>query len=152
MVFMPETRGLIAHANTAIDAPTSRVWEALTSPELIKQYMFGTEAVSEWREGSPIVWKGELRGRRYEDKGVILRMEKERLISYSHFSPLSGKEDLPDNYHTVTIEISAEGRQTRVTLSQDNNSTEEDRRHSEENWRMMLENMKKLLENKKENG
>ncbi len=108
--------------------------------------MFGTNVISDWKQGSPIVWKGEWQGKKYEDRGVILKQEPERLIQYSHFSPLSGKPDLPENYHTVTVELVSDGAETAVSLSQDNNETEQAREHSEENWKMMLASLKKLLE------
>ena len=72
-------------------------------PEAIRRYMFGTTVVSDWKEGGPIVWKGEWKGKAYEDKGVILRLEPERILQYSHFSPQSGLPDTPENHHTVTI-------------------------------------------------
>ncbi|MCL7413842.1 MAG: SRPBCC domain-containing protein [ANME-2 cluster archaeon] len=108
--------------------------------------MFGTNVISDWREGSLIFWKGEWQGKKYEDRGVILKMETERLIQYSHFSPFSGKPDMPENYHTVTIELVSDGAETTVSLSQDNNETEQARKHSEKNWKMMLARLKKLLE------
>jgi uncharacterized protein YndB with AHSA1/START domain len=138
--------GLIAKATISINVPIGKVWNALTNPEVIRQYMFGTSVVSDWREGSPIVWKGEWQGTTYEDKGVILKLKPERLLQYSHFSPLSGKPDLPENYHTVTIQLATDGVRTMVSLSQDNNETAEEREHSEQNWKMMLEALKKLLE------
>ena len=137
---------LIANASITIDAPVAKVWEALVNPDMIKQYMFGTNVVTDWKEGSPIVWKGEWQGKAYEDKGTILKIDQERVLQYSHFSPLSGQPDVPENYHTVTIELSGEGQQTNVSLSQDNNATEEAREHSEKNWNVMLEGLKKLLE------
>jgi uncharacterized protein YndB with AHSA1/START domain len=139
-------KNLIAKAEIRINATTERVWNALVTPEAIKQYMFGTNVVSEWEEGSSITWKGEWQGRPYEDKGVILKFQPRRTIQYSHFSPLSGLPDKPENYHTVTIDLSAEGSQTHVSLTQDNNATEEARAHSEKNWGMMLAAMKKFLE------
>ena len=139
-------RGLVAKASIVINAPVGKVWNALINPDVIKQYMFGTTLVSDWREGSPIVWKGEWQGKKYEDKGVILQLKPKRLIQYSHFSPLSGKPDTPENYHTVTIEIVSDEAATAVSLSQDNNENEEERKHSEKNWQMMLEGLKKLLE------
>jgi len=139
-------RGLVATASTTIHAPVSRVWDALVDPEKIRQYMFGTNAVSEWKEGSPIVWKGVWEGKPYEDKGVILRLEPRRVLQYSHFSPLAGVPDKPENYHTVTVELSGDGDQTKVKLSQDNNSTEQERKNSEKNWTMMLDGLKKLVE------
>jgi hypothetical protein len=89
--------------------------------------MFGTEAISDWEEGSPISWRGEWQGKAYEDKGRILRLEPGRVLEYSHFSPLSGLPDRAENYHTVTIALSGEGGPTRVSLSQDNNATEDAR-------------------------
>ena len=139
-------KGLMAKASISINAPADKIWNALTDPEVIKQYMFGTTVISDWREGRPIVWKGEWQGMTYEDKGVILKLKPERLIQYSHFSPLSGKPDLPENYHTVTIELVTAEAATNVMLSQDNNETEQERQHSEQNWKMMLEGLKKLLE------
>ena len=104
------------------------------------------ETETDWNVGSPLVHRGEYRGKPYEDKGKILKVEPQRLLSYSHFSPLSGQPDVPANYHTVTIELSRQGTQTKVSLSQDNNATDEAREHSEKNWKMMLEGLKKLLE------
>lgn len=137
---------LIARASLTVDAPRAKVWDALVSPKAIKQYMFGATVVSDWRPGSPIVWKGEWQGKPYEDKGTILEVEPGRSLRYSHFSPLSGLPDEPKNYHTVTIELSGEGDNTRVALAQDNNPTDEARVHSEKNWGMMLAALKKFLE------
>ncbi|MCI0713190.1 MAG: SRPBCC domain-containing protein [Chloroflexi bacterium] len=143
---MPQNRGLVARAAITIDAPVARVWDALVDSDKIKAYMFGTTVVSEWEEGAPIVWKGEWEGTAYEDKGEILTLEPRQMIQYSHFSPLSGHPDVPENYHTVTIELSREGPQTRVTLSQDNNASEEERQHAAKNWNMMLQGLKDFVE------
>jgi uncharacterized protein YndB with AHSA1/START domain len=138
-------KNLIANASVSIAAPAARVWDALVTPQVIKQYMFGTTVASDWKQGSAITWKGEWQGKPYEDKGKIQMVEPRRLLQYTHYSPGSGP-DIPENYHTVTIELSEAGKQTRVSLSQDNDASEEARQHSEQNWKMMLEGLKKLLE------
>ena len=140
------TGTLIAKAWTKIDAPPAKVWDALVKPELIRQYMFGATVVSDWRVGSPIVWKGEWQGKKYEDKGVILEMQPQKRLRYSHYSPLSGLPETPENFHHVTIELAADGRQTAVQLSQDNNPTDEGRKHNEENWKKMLAGLKDVAE------
>ena len=137
---------IIARASITIRAPVAKVWDALVKPEIIKQYMFGTAVASDWKEGSPITWKGEWKGKAYQDKGVIKRINPPRLLQYTHFSPLTGEPDKPENYHTVTVELSEDPAGTRVVLAQDNNANEEAREHSETNWKMMLEGLKKLLE------
>ena len=139
-------QNLLARVSRTINVDRGRVWDALVNPQAIKQYMFGTTVVTDWREGSPIVWKGEWEGKSYEDKGVILQVKPQRLIQYSHFSPLSGLPDRPENYHTVTVELSGAGNQTQVTLTQDNNSDEQERGHSEKNWEMMLAGLAKYVE------
>ena len=136
----------LAKAAISINASTKKVWEALVDPKAIKQYMFGTNVVSDWQEGSPIVWKGEWKGKPYEDKGTILKLQPENTLEYSHFSPLSGQPDKPENYHTVTIALSKNGNLTDVTLTQDNNASEEERAESQKNWEMMLSELKKFLE------
>ena len=137
---------LIAKASIDIAAPAAKVWDALVKPDLIRQYMFGAAVVSDFQEGSPITWTGEWKGKPYQDKGRILKVEPLRKLQYSHFSPLSGLPDTPENHHTVTLELTEARGQTRVALSQDNNATEEAREHSQQNWKGMLEGLKKLLE------
>lgn len=139
-------KGLVSTASATINAPIEKVWDALVNPAMIKQYMFGTEVVSDWREGSPIVWKGDYQGKAYEDKGVILRLEPERELQYTHFSPLSGKPDQPENYHTVTLALSRQGAATSVSLAQDNNPDEEAREETTKIWRGMLDALNGLLE------
>jgi len=139
-------KDLIARASVAIDAPRAQVWRALVTPEDIRRYMFGTDVVSDWKVGSSIVWRGEWKGSTFEDKGVILEADPERTLRYSHFSPLSGLPDEPDNYHSVTIELSSEGKKTRVSLAQDKNSGEQAREHSESNWATMLTALREFLE------
>src|SRR5699024_9387224 len=129
-----------------INASIDDVWEALINPQKIKQYMFGTTVVSDWEEGSSIVWKGEYEGKKYEDKGKILQLHPQNLHQYSHYSPLTGQEDIPENYHTVTIELTDQTNGVNVVLTQDNNPDEKTREHSEKNWTMMLNALKETVE------
>jgi uncharacterized protein YndB with AHSA1/START domain len=139
-------KNLISKSSITINAPVEEVWNALVDPNAIKQYMFGTNVVSDWQEGSAIRWKGEWKGKAYEDKGEILKLAPGRTLQYSHYSPLSGVPDSPENYHTVTVELSNEGKQTHVSLTQDKNATEEERAESQKNWETMLTGLKKYVE------
>ncbi len=136
----------IAKVSDTVEAPIARVWDALVTPDIIKQYMFGAKVSSDWRVGSKISWSGEWQGKPYEDKGKILEFRPEERLSYSHFSPLLGKPDEPANYHRVVIELSERAGGTEVTISQDNNATDEARVHSAKNWRVMLDGLKQVLE------
>ncbi|MCL4368397.1 MAG: SRPBCC domain-containing protein [Actinobacteria bacterium] len=136
----------VANASLTINAPPSKVWEALTRPELIQQYLFGTQVTTDWRVGSPITYRGTWQGNAYEDKGKVLRNEPGKLLVSTFWSSLSGAPDLPENYKTVRYELSADGGGTRLTITQDNNSSQEEAEHSEKNWRVVLEGIKRLLE------
>jgi uncharacterized protein YndB with AHSA1/START domain len=136
----------VARASVTVESPREKVWKALVEPEAIRKYMMGANVVTDWREGSDIVWEGEYEGKPFRDKGTILRNEPERLLRYSHFSPLTGQADSPENYHTVTIELAADGDLTKVNLTQDNNDTAEARKDSEQNWKTMLDGLKEVAE------
>jgi uncharacterized protein YndB with AHSA1/START domain len=86
------TANNIAKAETTINVSADKVWDALTDPGMIKKYMFGTTVISDWKEGSKIIWKGEWEGRSYEDKGKILLFEPKKSLQYSHFSPSQNLE------------------------------------------------------------
>ena len=140
------SQNLVAEATVSIDAPAAMVWRALIDPAMIKEYLFGTEAVSDWKEGGLIVYKGVWEGKAYEDRGTILKLVPEELLDTSYWSGMSGRPDLPENRKRVTYRLKAEGGKTLLSIRQDNNATEEEKAHSEGNWTMVLQGMKKLLE------
>ena len=137
-----------AKESIQVKASIARVWEALTDPSIIKKYFFGTNTITDWKVGSPITFAGEWKGQKYEDKGEIREVLANRLLQYTHFSPLTGEQDIPENYHVVTITLNENGGKTHVTLTQDNNPTDKSREHSEKNWSGMLEGLKKTVEGK----
>ena len=147
---MPEGKHMnkkyTATATSTINVPVSKVWQALINPEIIKQYLFNTDVITDWKVGSPIIYRGKWQGKSFEDKGKVLKVEPERVLVSTHWSPLSGVPDSPENYHTVTYKLSETADGTEVTITQDNNPTEQEKEHSEQNWRTVLESMQRLLE------
>lgn len=127
-----------------VDAPVSEVWAALTTPETIRQYFFGSEVETDWEEGSPIVFRGEYQGRSYEDKGEIRDVEEERSLSFTHYSSMSGKPDRPENYATVTYDLKKVGDRTEVKVTQTNCMGAEEQ--TKRNWRKVLDGLKKTVE------
>ncbi len=136
----------IVSRSIVVNAPASRVWQALTRPELVKRYLFGTDMAADWRVGGAITYRGQWQGKAYEDKGTVLVYEPEKRLRSTYFSSLSGLEDRPENYNTVTYELSEAGGRTTLTLSQDNNPSPESAEHSGKNWEMVLEGLKKVVE------
>lgn len=139
-------KNLICEASVTINAGTSKVWKAITTPRLIKKYLFGTTASSDWREGSDITYEGEYEGKTYKDKGVIKKIEPEKIFRSTYWSSMGGKEDKPENYNMVTYKLTPKDGKTVVSLTQDNIQSEKEKEHMEENWKMTLKSLKKVVE------
>jgi uncharacterized protein YndB with AHSA1/START domain len=101
---------------------------------------------TDWQPGSPIVWKGEYQGKKYEDKGEILEVQPNRLLRVTHFSPMTGLPDEPRNYHTVTYDLDDRDGRTHVCLSQDNNGSEDEAERSTANWETVLKGLRQTVE------
>jgi uncharacterized protein YndB with AHSA1/START domain len=132
--------------SVAINAPVSKVWQALTDPAMIKEYLFGTDTVTDWKKGSPITYSGEWKGKKYQDKGTVVDIIPEKKLHTTYFSSMSGKEDKPENYANVIYEVKPQGNQTELTISQDNIDNEEGVKHMDENWSGVMGGIKKLVE------
>jgi uncharacterized protein YndB with AHSA1/START domain len=141
------SRGFEAIKAVTIRATRREVWDALTNPEKVKRYMHGTEMSTDWKEGSPIIWKGVWKGRSYEDKGTVLAVEPQKFLKYTHWSPMGGSEDRPENYHTVTYELAGEDGKAILTLTQDNNATQEEAdKMATDSWGPVLNGLKETVE------
>jgi uncharacterized protein YndB with AHSA1/START domain len=136
----------LSKVSITIDAPASKVWDALTDPHLIKQYLFGTQVTTDWQVGSPITYTGVWDEKVYEDKGKVLQVETGKVLVSTYWSSLSGLPDTPENYKTVRYDLAPAGSGTRLTITQDNNASQEEANHSDQNWKMVLDGIKKLLE------
>lgn len=129
-----------------INAPASAVWRALTNPEIVKKYFFGTNVESAWKKGSPIIWSGEWEGKSYQDKGTILDITPGKYVKYSYWSSMGGTEDKPENYQNVSYMLDEKDGVTTLTIGQDNIKDEAAKQHSEQNWQHIFGEMKKLVE------
>ena len=81
-----------------INAPVQKVWEALTQPELVKLWQYGSDLLTDWKVGSEITFTTEWEGKIFEQWGKILEIKTNELIKYSLFAPRPGLEDKPENY------------------------------------------------------
>ena len=139
--------GFEATAQTDVAAPPERVWAALTDPAQIATYMQGSKVTTTWQVGSPITWDGEYDGRSYQDKGEVLTYEEPRVLSVTHYSPMMGQPDEPENYHTLVYTLTPDGERTRLELTQDGNESQEQADQFSQNWQSMLDGLKAQVEN-----
>jgi uncharacterized protein YndB with AHSA1/START domain len=133
-----------------INAPAAAVWEALTKPELIKQYFFNTDVTTDWKVGAPITFRTTYEGKDYEEKGNVLEVNPNKILRYNLWSPLSGTEDKPENYLAVTYSITETNQLTILVVTQENIPDENMRAQSETNWKKVLAGLKAMLEKQAE--
>lgn len=140
-----------SRVQTTIDAPPAAVWNALVTPATFKQFFFGSDVDTDWKVGSPIRFRGEWKGKPYEDKGDVKAVDPQKRLAFTHWSPLSGMPDVPENYHIVSFDLRPAGEGTEVVLTQTNQSdteplTEKNRAEYDKNWTMVLAGLKKAAE------
>jgi uncharacterized protein YndB with AHSA1/START domain len=141
----------VAQVSKTIEAPSDAVWRALTTPATLKTYFMGSDVESDWQVGHPIRFRGEYKGKAYEDHGEIRSFEPEKRLAFSHFSPRTGAADAPENYNLITIDLEPEGRRTKVTLTQaklEGEPAADDLKQRDEyakNWRMVLDGLGKAV-------
>jgi uncharacterized protein YndB with AHSA1/START domain len=140
------TENYVATSTITIEAAADRVWSVITDPDAAREFMFGTELVTDWSVGGPIRWRGVWEGKPYEDKGQVLEFEPGRRLVMTHFSPLTGQDDVPQNYHTLTWTLDRADGATQLTLAQDNNGSQEAAAHSKEMWDSLVRQVKTIAE------
>ena len=138
-----------------INASIAVVWNALINPEQTKKYMFGCETVSDWKIGSSLIWRMDYEGKEFiAVKGTIVDIKPETFLAYTVIDPNNPSiPDLPENYLTVTYELTSENGQTILPVTQGDYSTvaEGEKRYKEsynngEGWNPILVEIKKLVE------
>ena len=137
---------MTATASTFINAGPAVIWAVITDPEQLGQAFFGATVETDLRVGSPITYRGEYQGKQFEDKGEIVKVEPNRVFQVTHFSPLSGQPDIPENYHTVSFELTPRDDGTELVITQTNAASKEEREHSEANWAKVLDSIKHAAE------
>lgn len=137
-----------------IKVSAEKVWDALTNPVQTKKYMFGCETVTDWKQGSTLLWRGNYQGKEMVFvKGNIVEIDYGKFLAYTTIDPNSAIDDVSENYLTVTYSLAEENGQTVLTVTQGDYSkvAEGQRRYTEaynggEGWNPILVEIKKLVE------
>ncbi len=138
-----------------INAPASKVWDALVNPEQTQKYMFGCKTISDWKKGSSLLWEGEWEGKKMVFvKGSIIEIQTQKLLTYSVIDPNNPNiPDVPENYLHVTYALSTQNNNTLLTVTQGdyNKVADGEKRYNEsynngEGWNPILVQIKAILE------
>ena len=140
-------RNLKVSKSIEINSTAEKVWDTLVNPDKIKVYLFGTETITDWEIGSPIIFQGEYNGQQYKDKGNVLENVKNEILKYNYWSGFSGLDDKPENYFLVTyIIVKLNKNKMKFTWTQEGFSSKEGQQHTENSLYGMLEQIKKIAE------
>jgi uncharacterized protein YndB with AHSA1/START domain len=129
-----------------VSASRDRVWDALTKPDIVKQYFFGTNLVTDWKVGSPLYFRGEWEGKAYEDRGTVLSFQEGTSLSFDYWSGFSGLEDRQELRQIIRYDVEETDGRVKVSVHQSNVDTQARADHSAKNWSGVLEGLKKLVE------
>ncbi|CAM3840015.1 SRPBCC family protein [Isoptericola cucumis] len=131
--------GHAATASVHVAQPPERVWAELVHPGA--RWMLGANVETDYQPGSPVTFEGHFFGRQFADKGQVVAVDRPRLLHFTHFSPLSDLEDVPENYHDIRITLEPDDSGTLVTVLQQNVDTAEHAARSEGHWRQALDTL-----------
>jgi uncharacterized protein YndB with AHSA1/START domain len=139
-----DTRYSLA-VETVISADIGAVWEILVNPTRTGELFWGSTVESDFKVGSPIVWKGMWEGKPFEDRGVIKQVRRNALLQYTHWSTATGSAEDEGSHNLLTFRLSQEKQGVRVVLQHENIATKEMKEHSEQMWNQLLGNLKKMV-------
>ena len=147
---------LIVKNVISINASAEKVWDALVNPAKTKQYMFGCEAISDWKPGSTLLWKGTYEGKEMVFvKGNVVSIQPNKLLKYTVIDPNASYPDIPENYLNVTYNLKEENNKTTLMVTQDGfeGAAEGEKRYNDTynngaGWNPILVQIKNLVETK----
>ena len=144
------TASKIFNKTVNINAPTSRVWHMLTTPELMKKWMISDDIEisisTDWKIGSPMVIRGNMNGKNFENNGTVLQFEPEKTLEYSHLSSTSRLPDQPESYSIIEFRMQPMEDLTILTLTVSNFLTESIYKHLAFYWNVTVEVLKRMVE------
>src|SRR6187455_2030925 len=130
-----------------IKASTRKVWLALTVPELVKQWQYGSDLLTTWEVGTPIVFRNEWNGQVFEQKGTVVEFSPESRLKYSLFFPRADLEDIPENHFFMTYELTeSEGVTSLLVRQEDSRPSQPDEPTGGDEGPDVLSWLKELVE------
>ncbi|PTS98766.1 hypothetical protein DBR11_13995 [Pedobacter sp. HMWF019] len=135
----------IIQKTVLINATTRSVWDTLTTPSLIQQWIHDTpvEIQTDWKVGSSLIMSGDLHGILFSNSGKILAFERNVKLSYSFLSSLSNLPDIVESHCILEFSLVPEDHKTRLNLTISNFPDQVIRKHLELYWGPTLELIRK---------
>ncbi len=146
---MIKKQNLTTKRSIVINSKAENIWDVLTNPDKIKQYLFGSETITDWKVGNPIIFQRNSAGKIYIDKGEIFEVVPNKLLKFSYWSSQEGYDDIAENYSVITYTLESEKDNTiKLTYLKEKIPVEFEQKNQERYLPGMLENIKKIAEEK----
>jgi uncharacterized protein YndB with AHSA1/START domain len=134
---------LISLKSILINSSPEKVWDVLTNPTIISEYLYGAETITDWKVGSQISFVIKFDEQTFVDKGIVVENNQNELLEYKYWSGFCGLEDRPENYSIVTYKLQKMDNITiQFTWQQKGFADEESRQNSENGLLSILEQIK----------
>lgn len=137
-----------------INATPARVWDVLVNPGQTVKYMFGCVPETDWKPGSPLLWRGKFDGiEMIAVKGTVTEIRPETYLAYTAIDPNDPKiPDIPENYITITYTLTPSNGHTTLSVTQGDYSkvAEGEKRYqhsvADGGWDPLLEQIRQIAE------
>jgi len=129
-----------------IKASTEKVWDAITNPEKVKSWQYGSELTTDWKVGHEIRFKSEWEGQIFLQWGTVLEFKPNENLKYDLFAPRPDLEDKPEHYFEMEYQLTEKGNGTELKIIQKDNrpGAKQEAEQGEEN--PVLKMLKELIE------
>ena len=128
-------------------ASPSVVFDNLTSSEEIIKYFPLKEVISSWKEGSEILYKGEINNQAFTDYGKIDVLSRPNTFKYTYWSDNHGTERKPENHLSIKYELECHDNATKLKLEHSNLKNKEMYNMMNDSvWEYLLNNLKTHIE------
>lgn len=129
-----------------IKASKENVWDAITNPQKVKSWQYGSELTTDWKVGSEIRFKSEWEGQTFEQWGTVLEFKPKKRLKYNLFAPRPDLEDKPENYFEMEYRLTERESGMELMIIQEDNrpGAKQEPVQGEEN--SVLKMLKELIE------
>ncbi|MEO6003792.1 MAG: SRPBCC family protein [Opitutus sp.] len=108
------------HSRVRLAVSREKAWAALTRPDLVAKWQYGSALTTTWEVGSRIVFRAEWEGQVFEQWGEVLEYREPERLRYRLFAPRPDLVDRPENYFEMIYSLESREGGTLVTITQHN--------------------------------
>jgi len=118
----------------------------LTKPELVKQWQYGSNLLTNWIVGDKIEFVSEWEGKIFKQWGTVLTFIPTDNLSYNLFAPSPELEDKPENYFIMSYLLTDIDGKTKLEIIQEDNRPNAVQEEPQGDENPILQELKKIAE------